>query len=58
MPPSKACLWIAIGLFYEKKWGCSSDSLRYHGKHSASGVVQQVSRDTGSYFGQDTKLEC
>ena len=29
-PPSKACLWIAIGHFCGKKWGCTSDSLRHH----------------------------
>ena len=40
-PPSKACLWIAIGHFYGKRWGCSSDSLRHHRKHSATGVYLQ-----------------
>ena len=46
-PPSKSCLWIAIGHFYGKKWGCSSDSLRYHRKHSAKGVLLHLSRDRG-----------
>ena len=44
-PPSKACLWTAIGQFYGKKWGCSSDGLRYHRKHSATGVLLRLSRD-------------
>ena len=35
-PPCQACLWIAIGHLYGKKWGCSSDSLRCHRKHSAT----------------------
>ena len=48
-PPSKACLWIAIGHFYGMKWGCSSDSLRYHRKHSATWVLYflHLSRDRG-----------
>ena len=46
-PPSKACLWIAIGQFYRKKWGYSSDSLRHHRKHSATGVLLHLSRDRG-----------
>ena len=29
------------------KWGCSSDSLRYHRKHSATGVLLPLSRDRG-----------
>ena len=37
-PPPKACLWTAIGHCYGK-WGCSSDSLRHHRKHSATGVL-------------------
>ena len=32
-PPSKACLW--------------TDSLRYHRKHSATGVLLHLSRDGG-----------
>ena len=56
-PPSKACLWIAIGHLYRKKWGCSSDSLRYHRKHSATGVLLHLSRDMGGYFGWVSKLE-
>ena len=48
-PPSKACLWTAIGHLYGEKWGCSSDSLRYHRKHSATGVARQVSRDRGVF---------
>ena len=28
---------------------------RYNGKHSATGVVRQVSRDRAGYFGQVTK---
>ena len=46
-PPSKACLRIAIGHFNRKKWECSSDSLRYHRKHSATGVLLHLSRDRG-----------
>ena len=46
-PPSKACLWIAIGHFYGKKWGCSSDCLRYHRKHRASRVLLHLSSDRG-----------
>ena len=42
--PSKACLWIAIGHFYGKKWGRSRDSLRSHRKHSATGVVALCDR--------------
>ena len=49
-PPSKACLWIAIGRFYRKKWGCSSDSLRYHRKHSATWVLLHLSRNRGGVF--------
>ena len=45
--PSKACLWIAIVHFYGKKWGCSSDSLRCHRKHSATGVLLHLSCDKG-----------
>ena len=33
--------------FLRKKWGCSSDSLRYHRKHSATGVLLHLSRDRG-----------
>ena len=33
-----------MGHFYGKKWGCSSDSLRYHRKHSA---LLHLSRDRG-----------
>ena len=47
MPLSKACLWIAIGHFDGKKWGCSSDTLRYHRKHSVTGLTRQVSRNRG-----------
>ena len=46
-PPSKACLWLAIGYLYGKKWGCSSDSLRNHRKHSATGILLHLSRDSG-----------
>ena len=49
-------LWIAIGHLYRKTWGCSSDSLRYHRKHSATGVLLHQSRDRGGYFGRVTKL--
>ena len=55
-PPSKACFCVAISDFYGKKWGCSSDSLRYHRKHSATGVLLHLSRDRGGYFGQVAKL--
>ena len=49
-------LWIAIGHFYGKKWGgCSSDSLRYHRKRSATGLLLHMSRDkAGGYFGRVT----
>ena len=46
-PPYWACIWTAIGHFYRKKWGCSSESLRYHKKHSSSRVLLHVSRDGG-----------
>ena len=55
-PPSQACLWTAVGHTYRKKWGWSSDSLRYRRKDSATGVVWQVSCDGGEgYFGRVTK---
>ena len=41
--------------FYWKKWGCSSDSLRYHRKHSATGVLLHLSRARGGYFGRVNK---
>ena len=52
-----------MGQFYGKilKWGCSSDSLRYHKKnHSATGFVRQVSRNRGDYIDerQITHLIC
>ena len=47
-PPCQVCLWTAIGHFYRKKWGCSSDSLQYHRKHSATGVLLHLSRDRGA----------
>ena len=46
-PSYKACLWRAIGHLYGKKWECSSDSLRYHREHSATGVLLHLSRDRG-----------
>ena len=46
-PPCQVCLWIAIGHLYGKKWGCSSDSLRYLRKHSVTGVLLHLSRDRG-----------
>ena len=52
---SKPCLWSAIGHFHGKKRGCSSDSLRYHRKHSATGVLLHLSRDMGGYLGRVTK---
>ena len=54
-PPCELCLGIAIGHFYGKKCGCSSESLRYHRKHSATGVLLHLSRDRGGYFGRVTK---
>ena len=33
----------------------SSDSVRYHRKHSETGVVRQVSRDKGGSLGRVTK---
>ena len=32
-----------------KKWGWSSDSLRYHRKHSATGLLLHLSRDRGVF---------
>ena len=46
-----------IGHFYGRQGGCSSDSLRYHRKHSATGVLLHLSRDRGGYFGRVTKKE-
>ena len=46
-PLCKACLWIVIGHLYGNNWGCSSDSLRYHRKHSATGVLLHLCRDRG-----------
>ena len=62
-PPSKACLWIAIGFFflYGKKWGCSSNSLRYHRKHSATEVLLHLSHDEGGVgisVGPKDFIEC
>ena len=58
-PPCQVCLWIAIGHFYGKKWGCTSDSLRYHRKCSATGVLLHLSRDRGGYFGRVAKsIDC
>ena len=54
--PSKACLWIVIDHFHGKKWGCSSDGLRYHRKHIATGVLLHQSRDRGRHFGRVTKI--
>ena len=42
-------------MFTDSKWGCSSDSLRCHRKHSAIGVLLHLSRDRGGYFGGVTK---
>ena len=36
------------------KWGCSSDSLRHHKKHSTTGVLPHISND-GGYFRRVTK---
>ena len=41
-PPCQVCLWTAIGHFYRKKWGCGSDSLRYH--KSDRGIATPVLR--------------
>ena len=43
--------------FYGKKWGFSSDSLRYHRKNSATGVLLHLSRDSGGYFDRVIKLK-
>ena len=56
-PPSKARLWNAIGHFYGKKLECSSDSLRYHRKHSATGVLLHLSRDRGGISVESLSLE-
>ena len=55
IPPLQGLFWTAIGHFYGNKWGCSSDSLRHHRKHSATEVVRQVSRDRGGCFGRVAK---
>ena len=55
-PPFLACLLTAIGHLQGKKWGCSSDSLRYHRKHSATGALLHLSRDRGGYFGRVAKM--
>ena len=52
----QACLWIAVGHCSGKNWGCSSDSLRYHRKHSATEVLLDLSRDKGGYFGRVTMV--
>ena len=39
-PPLLGCLWIAIGHFQGKKWGCSSDSLRYHTLTTHTPLIQ------------------
>ena len=49
-PPSKACLWIAIGHFYGKKRGVAAIVC----DHSATGVLLHLSRDRG-VFGRVTK---
>ena len=42
--------------FLGKKWGCSSDSLRYHRKRCATGVLLHLSRDRGGVcFGRVTE---
>ena len=39
-----------------ERGGGSGDSLRYHRKHSATGVLLHLSRDGGGgYFGRVTK---
>ena len=55
-PPCWVCLWTAIGHFMDSKWGCSSDSLQYHRKHSATRVLLHLSRDRRGYFGRVTKV--
>ena len=32
----------------DSKWGCSSDSLRYHRKHNATGVLLHLGISVGS----------
>ena len=50
-PPCSELLFSRFGpcdsAFYGKKWGCSSGRLRYHRKHSATGVFLHLSRDGG-----------
>ena len=53
-PPSQACLWLATGHLYGKKWGCSSESLRYHKKTLCDrGITTSVSQK-GGYFSRVT----
>ena len=55
-PPSKPCLWTAIGHFYGKKWGCSSDSLRFHRHAVRQGLLLHLSRGGGGgYFSRGTE---
>ena len=44
-----------MGHLSGEKWGYCGESLRYHRKHSATGVLLHLSRDRGGYFGGDTK---
>ena len=36
-PLVRSVFGLQKAIFYGKKWGCGSDSLRYHRKHSAKG---------------------
>ena len=46
--PSEACLWIAIGHFYGKKWGCGSDSPAIPQKTQCDrGIATLVLRSRG-----------
>ena len=55
-PLVRSALGCEGGHFYGKKWGCSSDSLRYHREHSAIGVLYTcLAIGGGGYFGRVTK---
>ena len=58
IPPLLGLSLVCDRPFLQKEGGGgSSDSLRYHRKHSATGVVPHVSRDGGGHFGRVTKEE-
>ena len=46
-PPPRPVFGPAIVQFDGEKWGCSSDRLRCHRKHSPTGVLLHLSHDRG-----------